>query len=135
PDSTVINPEYNIDSLINAQLLIPDSTDRVPMYRDTAILSAVTNYATSILEQDAATRANKMVQLLLNKGKYEISIVKAAIDSNQSQLFPLTEYAKSVYARLEPSQTITIPSPANELEPAKLNDTIRGDTAKAESYF
>src|SRR6185436_3605152 len=36
PDSTIVNPEYNIDSLIAANQLTPDSTKKVAVYRDTA---------------------------------------------------------------------------------------------------
>ena len=60
PDSTVVNPHYNIDSLMATQQIVPDSTSKVPVYRDTAILFSGTNYARSILEQDAAMRAGKM---------------------------------------------------------------------------
>jgi hypothetical protein len=136
PDSTVINPAYNIDSLIAAKILTPDSTLQEPIYRDTAVFGPLTNYPNSILEQDAAVRSSKMAQLTLSKGKYQISIVKANIDTGQTSLEPFTNYAQLMYAKLQPTQTIKVAGPSsNDLKPAKLNDTIKADTVKAESYF
>jgi len=134
-DSTVVNPKYNIDSLIAAKILSPDSTDRVPAYRDTAITAPLTNYASAILEQDDAFRAGKIAQLMLNNGKYQISIVKASLDTGQTSIPPWTDYAASVYAKLLPEVTIKIPAPGSESKPARLNDTIKADTTKADNYF
>jgi hypothetical protein len=134
-DSTVINPAYNIDSLIEARALTPDSVLQFPVYRDTAILSPVTNYAYSILEQDGAVRGKKMAQLMYAKGKYQISIVKAALDSGETMALPLTEYARETYARLEPEKTIRIEAPANEFRPTKLNDTLRADTVSNDNFY
>lgn len=75
-DSTVINPAYNIDSLIRVSNLVLDSTAQVPVYRDTVISYPQTNYPKSILEQDAAMRAGKMAQVIKNNGKFEFSLVK-----------------------------------------------------------
>lgn len=134
-DSTVLNPAYNMDSLIAAKALQPDSTLQLPVYRDTAILSPSTNYSYSILEQDAAVRAGKMAQLIYTNGKYRISVVKSSVDTGAAMVLPLTEYARAMYSKMEPSNTIRIEAPVNDLKPAKLNDTMRADTVNADNYY
>lgn len=137
-DSTVVNPAYNIDSLIAANQLTPDSTMRVPVYRDTAILFPLTNYARSVLEQDAALRAGKIAQLMLHNGEYEISVIKASQDTGYSSLPPppLTDYAKSVFAKMEPSSTINAGPQKGNLQPATVqHDSTRADTTHIENNY
>ncbi|MEO5675107.1 MAG: hypothetical protein ABIQ74_10715 [Chitinophagales bacterium] len=137
-DSTVVNPVYNMDSLVAVNQLLPDSTLKVPVYRDTAITYPLTNYKRSVLEQDAALRAGKMAQLILHNGKYEIYITSLKKDSNHAAASPpaLTDYAKTVFTKLESSSTIQVESQKNNLQPATLSgDSSRADTAHTESYF
>ena len=51
-DSTVVNPEYNIDSLVTANNLQLDSTSQVPVFRDTIISFPQSNYAKGIVEKE-----------------------------------------------------------------------------------
>lgn len=138
PDSTVVNPAYNMDSLITANQLTPDSTKKVPVYRDTAILFPLSNYARSVLEQDAALRAGKIAQLMLHNGKYEISVIKASQDTAHASLPPppLTDYAKSVFAKMEPSSTINVRPPKSNLQPVTVQqDSTRADTTHIENNY
>ena len=137
-DSTVVNPKYNIDSMITADHLALDSASKIPVYRDTAIVLPLINYSRSVLEQDAALRAGKIAQLMLHNGKFEISVIKASQDSDHAELKepPLTDYAKSVFAKLQPSATINTEPEKNYLQPATVqHDTTRADTAHTENYF
>jgi hypothetical protein len=141
PDSTVVNPEYNIDSVITANQLTLDSTAEVPVYRDTIISFAQTNYAKGILEQDAAPRAGKMAQVIKNNGKYEFSLVKIPKDIDRTLLPSLTntDYANQLLSRFEPSSTIPVTVPSKEPGKQEVQtDTTRADTAHANNntyYF
>jgi hypothetical protein len=66
PDSVVLNPKYNIDSLIASGNLHADSTKKIPMYRDVAHSFSNSNYGNSILEQENALKAGKMAELFFD---------------------------------------------------------------------
>jgi hypothetical protein len=141
-DSTVVNPEYNIDSLVTANNLQLDSTSQVPVFRDTIISFPQSNYAKGIVEHDLASRAGKMAQIMLNNGKYEFSLVKIPKEIERSQLpVPtMTEYAKMEKEHYEFTPTIPVkPSTAEITSPSidtllqgMFGDTVKADTARTE---
>lgn len=133
-DSTVVNPEYHIDSLIREKKLMPDSTAQVPVFRDTVISFPQTNYVKSILEHDVATRAGKIAQVIKNNGKYEFSVVKIAKETDRTQLPVLTntQYANQLLKKYTPEGTVAIiPAPRNEFSDA----LSRKDTTLADSLL
>ncbi|MBA2421606.1 MAG: hypothetical protein H0V61_00070 [Chitinophagales bacterium] len=139
-DSTVVNPEYNIDSLIAADTLTVDSTQQVPIYKDTIKSFPQTNYAKGILEQDAALRARKMAQIIKNNGRYEFSLVKIPDSIDRSQLPQLTdtEYANQLQSRYEPNATIPVSFIPKEQPQKSVTDTIKADTSHSDNndyYF
>ena len=69
-DSVILNPKYNMDSLIASGNIHPDSTKKIPMYRDVAHSFSNTNYDNSMLEQENALKAGKMAELYFDNGKY-----------------------------------------------------------------
>jgi hypothetical protein len=69
-DSTIINPKYNMDSLIAAQQLKLDSTQTIPVYRDTAIVYNITNKAKGILEQDVS-KTGLITDMIYANGRYQ----------------------------------------------------------------
>ncbi len=97
-DSIVLNPKYNIDSLIVIRNTIPDSTKKIPIYRDVAYSFSNTNYDNSLLEQENALNTNKMAELFFNKGKYlfaETTNLKE-VDTIHQPAFPNTRYIQQI---------------------------------------
>lgn len=90
PDSTAINPVYNIDSLMLAQHRNYDSTTQIPVYKDTAIVFAYTNYAKGIIEQDVASKSNQMAEMILNNSHYQFYLIPVP-DSLKISDFPHQE--------------------------------------------
>ncbi|MBK9731714.1 MAG: hypothetical protein IPO83_10595 [Chitinophagaceae bacterium] len=148
-DSTVVNPAYNIDSVITSGKLHLDSTQQVPVYRDTVRSFPQTNYSKSILEQDVATRAGKIAQVLKNNGRYEFSLVKIPKEVDRATLPVLTNtaYANQLLRKMEPTVTIPVVIPEKPKLPEiqrmpdslKLfSDSTRADTSTKSvqnSYF
>ena len=133
-DSTVINPAYNIDSLIRVSNLVLDSTAQVPVYRDTVISYPQTNYPKSILEQDAAMRAGKMAQVIKNNGKYEFSLVKIPKEIDRALLPTLTntQFANQQLRKFTPSGMI----PMNVIQIKKFEEAVtQKDTTLADSLI
>lgn len=133
-DSTVVNPAYNMDSLIATAALKPDSTGQVPVYRDTVIAYPQTNYAKGILEQDVAARAGKIAQVVRNNGKDEFSLVKIPKEIDVAALPTLqnTAYANQLLNKFEPTSTIPVTQPGKLMLPEKAparQDTARADTS------
>ncbi len=134
-DSTVVNPEYNIDSLIASDNLVLDSSQQVPVYKDTIKSFPQTNYSKGILEQDAAFRAGKMAQIMKNNNRYEFSLIKIEDSIDRSQLPQLTntEYANQLLSKYEPSATIPVLFlPKEQSDKEAVNDTTKADTSHSE---
>jgi hypothetical protein len=81
PDSTVINPKYGIDSVVKAQNIQWDSVKSIPVYKDTFAMKPVTDYPTSIIDQETAQKKERILQLQLHAGKYILSFVPILPDS------------------------------------------------------
>ncbi|MBA3647473.1 MAG: hypothetical protein H0W62_02810 [Chitinophagales bacterium] len=128
-DSTIVNPTYNIDSIINSDSLSIDSIRKIAVYRDTAISFAQTNYKRSILEQDLAPRAGKMAQVMLHNNRYEFSLVPIERDSGFAEIPGLeyTDYARRLLEHYYPGTTISVtPSKTENAH----GDTVRADTSR-----
>lgn len=70
PDSTLVNPTGNIDSILLADNALLDSFRQVEVYKDTAYLFQITNNTRAILEQDILQKQGKIVDLVYTNGRY-----------------------------------------------------------------
>lgn len=138
-DSTVVNPAYNIDSLLVAEKRQPDSTAQVPVFRDTAISFPQTNYARGILEQDVATRAGKAAQVMKNNDRFEFTLVKIPKEIDRAALPVLsnTTYANQLARKTEPAADVPVVIPEKPKLPEikQLPDSLRlfPDSTKADT--
>ncbi|MCS6991909.1 MAG: hypothetical protein NZL95_08615 [Chitinophagales bacterium] len=127
PDSTVINPEYPIDSLIAVGVLRPDSTAQVPVFRDTARSWPVTNTEYSLLDQDAARRGNTVAASRIANGRYEVVLNEVPRDTApQPTEVPWTPYQRSVAPRSSPAPPSVKPATPqpSEKSPVRQADTV-----------
>jgi Tol biopolymer transport system component len=92
PDSTVVNPTYNIDSVLTAENIKPDSMKNISVYRDTGYLFTNTNYSKNILEQSIAPHAGKAFDLVYNNGKYLVYKTNLTPDSLLQKSNPSLTY-------------------------------------------
>ena len=137
-DSTVINPAYNIDSLMLAQHRNYDSTTQIPVYRDTAYCSAHTNYAYGILEQDVAMKANQMVEMVLFNGHYQfyLSPIPKNLETQNSPVLQNTSYGLSQLNKLifnYQKPPVTLPTTLTNLNNESDTGHVKPDTLKAET--
>ena len=128
-DSTIVNPDYNIDSLLLAQKRKPDSTAQVPVFRDTVISFPQSNYSKSILEQDVAAKAGKIAQVIKNNDRYEFSLIKIPKEVDRVTLPVLsnTTYANQLVKRTQPAAEVPIVIPEKPKLPEikRLPDSLR----------
>ena len=128
PDSTVMNPKYNLDSLIAAGDLTADSTKQIPVYRDRAHSFSNTNYNNSILEQEFATKAGKMTELFYVNGKYFFAETKneKEIDTTLRSSLSNTGFVQQLLDKQAAEEKKKQLLPAVALDTAK----TKTDTAK-----
>lgn len=69
PDSTVVNPKYNIDSLRRINQWKPDSTARIPVFKDVAHSFVLTQNTIGMLSQCVAYKKGLIVEHYTQKGK------------------------------------------------------------------
>ncbi|MCS6917057.1 MAG: hypothetical protein RMK52_02375 [Chitinophagales bacterium] len=126
PDSVVVNPPYNLDSLIALKSVRPDSTALVPVYRDTAIVWPVTDLSFSLLDQDWARRSSGMVEVALENGRYVMRHQMIGRDSLDLRFPEPTPYVRGLMARLAPNQPAQKPGVPQPTEPGSVRqaDTI-----------
>ena len=124
PDSVVLNPKYNIDSLIASGNLHADSTKKIPMYRDVAHSFSNSNYGNSILEQENALKAGKMAELFFDNEKYFFIETKnlKEIDTINHTSLPNTGYTQQIIDK----QTL-------EEKKKKMSPAIAVDSSKTKS--
>ena len=124
PDSTVINPIYNIDSILTAENIKPDSMKNIPVYKDTAYLFTNTNYSKNILEQSIAPKAGKAFDLIYNKGGYQVYKTNLLTDSLVTKNTPtltFTTFGAALHLQEIKNAVkpiVTVPKP-DTLAPAK----------------
>ncbi len=137
PDSVVVNPPYNIDSLIARGGLRPDSVVRVPVYRDTALLFPVTNMRSDIVAHDVARRGGQLVQLRKVGNHYVLEQVpiSRAIEIVPDSLMRSTPFmrrqlAQQQPAKVRPQSIPTVP----QGEPGRVADTLP-DAIQEQAFF
>ncbi len=89
PDTTIISQSSNLDTII-AFDTIPDSTNIVPVYKDVAVSFPVTNYATSIIEEEVHHEKDIILQHIYNEGRSQFYTVKLPEDINEFNIPSLT---------------------------------------------
>lgn len=122
-DSTVLNPDYNIDSLIAAKALSPDSTKEIPVFRDVAHTYTNTNYSSGIMEQETALKAGYVGELVLKDGKYFFYKTKVQKDIDLATV-PLLN--NTLFGNLQKKIT----SPVVSSPQTVLTDSLQSDSSK-----
>lgn len=126
PDSTVINPPYNMDSLIAAGRLRPDSAVQRPVYRDTALVWITTNRPYGILGHDVARHASTLLQFSREEGKFFLNAEPVPGDSVAAIGEPEpTPYLRTLQARFTPA--LPAQKPGAPL-PTEKSDVREADT-------
>lgn len=123
PDSTVLNPKYNIDSMIELKVIVPDSTNDVPVFRDVAHVYTNTNYSSGILEQETAQRAGYVGELILKDGKYFFYKTKVQKEINLSTVPVLN---KTIYADSQKKST----GQNEQQKNGAVTDSLQSDSGK-----
>ena len=128
-DSTVVNPKYNIDSLINAGILVADSLKKIPVYRDKTHSFPNTNFNKSILEEENALKAGKTAELFYSNGKYLFCQSKNEKQIDTLNLSPLinSSYSQQLADKLSLEEKKKLMKPALADSSGKISDTTKID--------
>ncbi len=76
PDSTVLNPKYNIDSLKLLGEWKPDSLNTIPVFKDVSHSFAQSSNSVGMTNQYIALKKNQIIEQYSRKGKPIFSITK-----------------------------------------------------------
>lgn len=107
PDSTVVNPKYNVDSLKRAGQWKPDSATVVPVYKDVAHSFADTDYKVNIAHQYNAGRRDIMVEQFMRDERPVYILTPTAKSINSPEIKFDTNYEQQVDSLLQPSEAIS----------------------------
>ncbi|MBC8047730.1 MAG: PD40 domain-containing protein [Fimbriimonadaceae bacterium] len=77
-DSTVVNPKFDIAKAYERSDF--DSIKYVKIYRDTAYVFPITNYATNIIEHDASMKTGKVIETFRTNNSNQFYISKVPSD-------------------------------------------------------
>ncbi|MEI7802427.1 MAG: hypothetical protein WCI97_07280, partial [Bacteroidota bacterium] len=127
-DSVIENPKYNIDSLIAVGTVLPDSTKKIPVYRDVAHSFPNTNYSNGILEQENALKAHKMAELYFANGKYFFAVTKNEVDTTKLTSLNNTGYTQQLLDKISAAEK------KKQMSAAIAVDTVKksADTTKVD---
>ena len=135
PDSTAINPRYNIDSLRQLQQWKPDSTARVPVFKDVSHSFSETDNQVGMMDQCVALRKGIIVEQYMIKGKpvFIKKVIPQTVNPGKEILFQ-QEQAMPIENVNEPKKSV----PENEMPPqdtVPLIDTVdRNKTIDFNNY-
>ncbi|TVR81502.1 MAG: hypothetical protein EA412_02800 [Chitinophagaceae bacterium] len=73
-DSIVVNPEYDILSLMDEGLWNPDSVRTQRVYKDTAYLNPISDYAWNLLDYDNQPASSSTLKVFRDEGKFHFYI-------------------------------------------------------------
>ncbi len=115
PDSTVVNPTYNIDSLQRINQWKPDSTARLPVFKDVAHSYSTTENTIGMIDQSVAFKKGIIVEQYMNKSKpvFLKSRIPETLNLGDEIKFFEVDTFKTSLPILQPKQNELVSDPSN----------------------